>query len=81
MAAQPWHGEWAAFGDSKCEPYTTSTDAGMSTNSEGGWWCSLKSTGVAPESDLWETVSLPKRNLRIVNARRYCTGAGNLRIL
>jgi len=47
MAAQPWHGEWAAFGDSKCEPYTTSTDAGMSTNSEGGWWCSLKSRSSA----------------------------------
>ena len=52
--------------NSKCKPYTTSTDAGMSSNSEGGWWCSLKSTGGAPESDLWETVSMPKRNLRIV---------------
>jgi hypothetical protein len=38
----------------------------MSTNSEGGWWCSLKSTGVAPESDLWETVSMLKPNPRIV---------------
>ena len=41
----------------------------------------MKSTGVTPESDLWETVSMPTRNLRIVNARRYYTGAGNLRIL
>jgi hypothetical protein len=27
----------------------------------GWYWCSLKSTGTAPESELWETVGMAKK--------------------